>query len=146
GELLHHPRRGREPDLVHLGRLRGERRQIGPGGIAPVEDLTDTGERVDELPRPVAHRYVASVPPEGEPRLPAAAGDREMILIERALLVGAYRWALLELTQGKERLEEAQLVLVDAHRIEGTDIQCPHFHVLHSRSLERLRRPLTGAG
>src|SRR5581483_10610225 len=59
---------------------------------------------------------------------------------------GADRRALLEQTQREKGLEKAQLVLIDAHGVEGADVERPHLDVLHARTLERLGRPFPGAG
>ena len=48
--------------------------------------------------------------------------------------------ALLQHAQREERFEEAQLVLVDADRIERAHIERAHFDVLDARALQRLGR------
>ena len=55
-----------------------------------------------------------------------------MVRIEGQLFLGADRRARAEHAPGHEGLEEAQLVHVDAHRVEGTDIERANLHVLHS--------------
>src|SRR5439155_11945240 len=117
----------------------------GSRGLAAIEDLADADHRVEELPRPPAHRNRLSVAPQGEPGLPAAPRHGEMILVERALLGVADRRTLLHEAEREERLEEAQLVLVDAHRVEGADVERAHFHVLHPGAAQRLGGALAGA-
>src|SRR5205807_425337 len=57
----------------------------------------------------------------------------------------ADRRTLLHEAEREERLEEAQLVLVDAHRVEGADVERAHFHVLHPGAAQRLGGALAGA-
>jgi hypothetical protein len=79
--------------------------------------------------------------PGSRPRL----GDDQVVGVEIVLFAAADRFALAQQTQREKRLEEAQLVLIDADRIEGADVQGAHFDVFDAGAVQRLGRPLAGA-
>ena len=64
----------------------------------------------------------------------------DVVVVERVLLGVVDRRAVVHQAQRHERLEEAQLVLVDADRIEGADIERAHLDVLHAGAAQRLGR------
>ena len=56
-----------------------------------------------------------------------------MVRVERLLLAAADRLGVAQHAQREEGLEEAQLVLIDADRIEGAHIEGAYLDILDAR-------------
>ena len=69
-----------------------------------------------------------------------------MVGVEFLLLGALDRRAVLEYAQGREGLQEAHLVLVDADRIEDAHVERAHLDVLDARPAQRPGRPLARPG
>ena len=67
-----------------------------------------------------------------------------MVRVER-LLLAAPMGSALQHAQREEGLEKAQLVLIDAHRIERAHVERAHLDVFDAGAPQRLGGPLAGA-
>ena len=100
---------------------------------------------VDEFARPAEHGNGAPVALQREARLAAAPCDGDVIGVEHVLFRDVDGRRILHQAQRQEHLEEAQLVLVDAHRVEGAHVERAHLDVFDAGTAQRLGRPLAGA-
>ena len=78
---------------------------------------------------------------------PAAFARHDgVVAVEFVLLRALDRAAVAQHAESRERLEEPQLVLVDAHRVEDADVERAHLDVLHAGALQRPGRTLAAPG
>ena len=110
-----------------------------------IEHFAQALHRIEQFARPIRHGNVAPLAVQLEFGFAAAPRDQQMIGIQRRLFAAADRLALAQQAQREKRLQEAQLVLIDADRIERAHVERAHFDVFHAGAMQRLGRPLAGA-
>ena len=138
--LLQRSRRRGQRDVEHLRRLHLQRGGVRTLRIAVIEDLADAGHAVDDLERPVAQRHVAAVAPQAQTGPTPLPRHLRVVAVELRLLRGLDGSAAPQHAVGRESLEEPQLVLVHANRVEGPHVERPHLHVLDAAATQRLGR------
>ena len=116
-----------------------------PLRIPRIEEFADPLHLVEDLPRPVLHRHFAAISSQKKPGFASTPRDGDMVAIEHALLGGIDQRTFAHQAERHERFEEAQRTLLDAHRIEGIDIERAHLDILDATAQQRLGGALAGA-
>ena len=111
-----------------------------------IEELRGPLHGGQDLRRPGLHVDRPALAYQLQARLAPRTRHRDVVAIELRLFGRIDLRARGQRAQCGKGLEKAQLVLVDADRIQRADVQRPHLHVLDAGPAQSLGRPFPGAG